>query len=204
MKRTDQPPHHHYSPEELHNEDVAHEHSDIHIGGIVASMSVLFAICLIVAALMGGLFKVLDYEAEKNEPKLSPVARPMTVMPRTTRETPTFGTAAGPQLLTNEPVALDRQHQIERQLIEGYGWTDQSKGIAHIPIEEAKKLIVERGLTARPGPAPPPGVGTTLPARGESSSGRIVNGPPRGAGLPDVGGATHESPSTPPHKPGGH
>jgi hypothetical protein len=33
----------------------------------------------------------------------------------------------------------------EEQL-HGYGWVDQSGGIVHIPIEEAKRLIVERGI----------------------------------------------------------
>ena len=36
MKPTDaSPAHHHHAPEEMHNEDVAHEHSDINIRAVV-------------------------------------------------------------------------------------------------------------------------------------------------------------------------
>ena len=174
-----------HPPEEMHNEGVAHEHSDIDIRAIVMSMVVMFAICVAVAGVVGALFKYLEYQAANNDPKLSPVARPATVMPRTTTGTPTFGAAAGPRLLTNEPVALERQRETERQVLQGYGWTDQAAGVARIPIEEAKKLVAERGLPARPDGARPE-AGTWQPARGESSSGRLVDGPPRGAGLPDV------------------
>ena len=202
MKPTKPPSHiapgHHHPPEEMHNEGVAHEHSDIDIRAIVMSIVVLFAICGTVAVLMAGLFKLLEYRAANNDPKLSPLARPVTVMPRTTTGSPTFGAAIGPQLLTNEPVALERQHQSERQLMQGYAWADQKAGVARIPIEEAKKLIAERGLPSRQGGTAAE-IGTSLPARGESSSGRIVNGPPRGAGLPNVPGAAASSKAPPPH-----
>ena len=111
MKPTKPPSHiapgHHHPPEEMHNEGVAHEHSDIDIRAIVMSMIFMFAICGTVALLMAGLLKLLEYRAANNDPTLSPLARPSTVMPRTTSGSPTFGAATGPQLLTNEPVALE-------------------------------------------------------------------------------------------------
>jgi hypothetical protein len=178
----------------MHNEGVGHEHGDIDIRAIVVSIVVLFVICTTVAALMAGLFKVFEYRAVTNDPPVSPVARPATVMPRTTAS-PAFGAAAGPRLLTNEPVALERQRESERQVLQGSGWVNQSAGVARIPIEDAKKLLAERGLPARPDGARPE-AGTWQPAHGESSSGRIVDGPPRGAGLPVVGGAA-ATPNTP-------
>ena len=36
---------------------------------------------------------------------------------------------------------------------EKYGWTDQQGGIAQIPVEEAMKIIVSKGLPAVPAPA---------------------------------------------------
>ena len=195
---------HHYPPEELHNEGVAHERKDIDLRAIVMFLILMFVICGVVALLMGGLFKLLDYRAAQNDPKLSPLARPATVMPKTTTGSATFGGASGPRLLTNESIALEQQREAEREVAEGYAWTNKSAGVVRIPIEEAKKLIAERGLPARPGGTPQE-VGTTLPARGESSSGRLVNGPPRGAGLPDVPatGAAPTAPAQPTHKEGG-
>jgi hypothetical protein len=191
-----------HPPEEMHNEGVAHERSDIDIRAIVASILALFTICVTVVLLMGGLFKLLDYRAAQDDPPVSPVARPASVMPRTTADAPTFGTAAGPRLLTNEPVALERQRETERQVLQGYAWTNQAAGVARIPIDEAKKLIAARGLPPPDGAQPE--AGTWQPARGESSSGRLVDGPPRGAGLPVVTGAAapsapHQPPQAPRH-----
>jgi hypothetical protein len=42
-----------------------------------------------------------------------------------------------------------------------------------MPISEAKKLILQRGLPVRAGAVPDPSLGTRLPAAGESSGGRI-------------------------------
>ena len=72
-----------HPPEEMHNEGVAHERSDIDIRAIVASILALFTICVTVVLLMGGLFKLLDYRAAQDDPPVSPVARPASVMPRT-------------------------------------------------------------------------------------------------------------------------
>jgi hypothetical protein len=33
--------------------------------------------------------------------------------------------------------------------LEGYGWVDQSAGTAHIPIERAMQLVVERGVVGK-------------------------------------------------------
>jgi hypothetical protein len=36
---------------------------------------------------------------------------------------------------------------------EKYDWTDKQAGIARIPVEEAMKIIVSKGLPAVPSPA---------------------------------------------------
>jgi hypothetical protein len=37
----------------------------------------------------------------------------------------------------------------EQEFLEGYGWMNKDAGIVHIPIEDAMRLTVERGLPAR-------------------------------------------------------
>ena len=34
----------------------------------------------------------------------------------------------------------------ENRILSSYGWVDQQSGVVHIPIEEAKKLMLERGM----------------------------------------------------------
>jgi hypothetical protein len=38
--------------------------------------------------------------------------------------------------------------------LNGYGWVDRDAGVVHIPIDEAMRLMVERGVPAREGDAP--------------------------------------------------
>lgn len=39
----------------------------------------------------------------------------------------------------------------KQQLIESYGWVDRKAGIAHIPVEQAMRLMAERAAAARAG-----------------------------------------------------
>lgn len=165
---------HHYSPEEMHNDDVAHEHSDINISALIWSMVVMFAVVVGTAVLMAILFKVLETQAEARDPTLSPLALPVTTMPKSTTESPYFGGAPEPKLMTAEPRHLKDVRTSEQQQLHGYGWIDEANGIARIPIDEAKKLMLERGLPVRPEPVSDESVGTRRPASGESSSGRTV------------------------------
>lgn len=200
MKRTD-PAAHHHRPEGLDNEEVAHEHSDINIRAVLTFAAVLAAVGIVVHVLMYGVLWYLEGQARVNDPELSPLAAPAAQMPPSTIESPAFGTAPQPQLLTNEYGYLSRQRQAEEQQLTSYGWIDEASGVARVPIESAKKLLLERGLPTRADGIVDESRGTERPSRGEASSGRIVDGPPRGAGLPEVAapGAGGNEPRT-----GGH
>jgi hypothetical protein len=180
----------HYTPEELHNEDVAHEHSDVNIAKISVYALGLATVMAVAFGLMYGVFWLLESQAASNDPQISPIAPPAAQMPPTTTASPTFGNAPGPRLLTNEYAALAAARSKENQQLTSYGWVNEQAGIARMPIAEAKKLIAERGLPARQGGTADATLGTFRSSRGEASSGRAVDGPPRGAGLPEVGGGS--------------
>jgi hypothetical protein len=55
-----------------------------------------------------------------------------------------------PRLQTNPREDLLTLRQAEEQRLQSYGWVDKDAGIARIPIEEAMRLTLERGLPARP------------------------------------------------------
>ena len=186
---------HRHDPEELHNEDVAHEHSDVNIRAIVMFGVGLVIVTAVVALLMAGMFKWLEGQATKNDPPVSPLTAPPQAMPRTTTSSPFFGHARGEtQLLTNEPAALRKLSDDEYKRLHGYGWVDGKPGVAHMPIEEAKKLILERGLPARQGAPLDPAVGTHAPAMGEASGGRTI---PAGKKSNAAPVATPEQPKQP-------
>jgi hypothetical protein len=61
----------------------------------------------------------------------------------------------------------------ELQLLDNYGWQNREMGTVRIPISEAMRLVVERGLPSRPqDPAQPTETGGLMPA--DSSSGRTM------------------------------
>ena len=182
------PPYDH-AHEELHNEDVAHEHSDINVRGILMFVVAVTIVGVVSATGMAGLFWLFQRQAAANDPKVSPLAVPATTMPRSTTASPYFGPAPQPQLLTNEPAALRQLRETEDQALHQYGWVDQAAGVARVPIDQAKKLLIERGLPSRPAGVDPK-LGTHAPAFGEATGGRTI---PTGA-----------APAAPPGPGGGH
>jgi hypothetical protein len=61
----------------------------------------------------------------------------------------------------------------EQELLETYGWMNKNAGVVHIPIEDAMRLAVERGLPARPA-AEAGAVGTPGLMPADSSAGRTM------------------------------
>jgi hypothetical protein len=183
MTSTDRPlGEHHYTDEEMHNEDVAHEHSDVTMHTILAYGAAILALVAISAGLMYGLFVVFEKQAEARDPQPSPVAAPADQAPQ------------GPQLLTNEPSNLRQFRQEETSKLDGGGWMDQKAGLAHVPIDVAKKLVLQHGLPARQATPEEATEGTHAPAYGEASGGRkipVTHGP---------SGSTAQPPPPPPQE----
>jgi hypothetical protein len=166
MTSTDPHSHgHHHGEDGLHNPDVAHESSDIDFGTVLKFGGGLFVTVVVCALIVWGVFGLFDREAAARDPQISPVARPEGQLP------------PGPRLETNERAALAKFRAEDEKALDGYGWVNQQGGVAHIPIAEAKKLLVQHGLPTRSGAADPL-EGTHAPATGEASGGRTVPSTP--------------------------
>jgi hypothetical protein len=59
-----------------------------------------------------------------------------------------------PRLQVAPKVDLDRLHAAENRQLTMFGWVDRDKQIVRVPIEQAMKLIGERGLKGWPSAAP--------------------------------------------------
>lgn len=74
------------------------------------------------------------------------------------RSAPEYPLAAGqetrvppePRLQTNPRADLRELRAHEAAVLGTYGWVDRAAGVVRIPIEEAMKLTVQRGLPVRP------------------------------------------------------
>jgi hypothetical protein len=52
-------------------------------------------------------------------------------------------------LLENEPANLQQYRAAENQVLNGYQWVDQKKGLVKIPIDQAIDRLVQKGLPVR-------------------------------------------------------
>ena len=145
----------------LDNPDTAHEMSDIDVRAIIWFGIVLTVIVLAVDVAMWGLFVVLDRMEVKSEPVVSSLA-------------PKAGQPLGPPGLQTEPwVDLKHFRADQTAFIHGYGWVDEKAGVARVPIEKAKELLLKQGLPVRPELADALD-GTHVAATGESNGGRTI------------------------------
>jgi hypothetical protein len=141
----------------------SYEHTDASVGVMVK-----FAFWLIVSAIIVHVGLGLMYElmirqsAERVETKQYPMA--VNQPPRL---------PAAPQLQQIPSKELYDFRTKENEELRSYGWVDKDAGTVHIPIDDAMRLILERGLPSREpdasAPAAPAGM---MPS--DSSSGRIL------------------------------
>jgi hypothetical protein len=188
---------------ELHNPDTAHEHTDISINAIVMFVVVLTVTALVIHLAMWGVFKVLAKIEEKEDPSVSPYA---SAPARSGSDFPS------PSLQTTPWVDLQHLRADENAYLHSYAWVDETAGVARIPIDKAKALLLKKGLPVRPELADAM-EGTRTAATGESSGGRnlAAGGADRSSPVPAAAPAA-VSPKPPeaakadavtPKKPGG-
>jgi hypothetical protein len=157
---------HHSSPDDEYAstpEGAAYEHTDAAVAPVAKFLVWLFVAAVLTHIGLAGVYKLLVDQgvaqeaserryplAANEEPRLPPV----------------------PRLQQHPPQELQTFTTEERTRLESYGWENKASGTVHIPIEEAMRLTVERGLPVQ---AVDPSRTQTLgmmPA--DSSSGRTL------------------------------
>ncbi|MCC7417088.1 MAG: hypothetical protein IT176_08090 [Acidobacteria bacterium] len=130
---------------QLHAEAHAPEHetSDVNVRGILAFVAALLAVAIAVHLLIGLLF--LYFAGREARP--AEAAYPLAAA-EGTREPP------APRLQVTPRQDMRELRAREDGVLRSYGWVDRSGGIVRIPIDEAMRLTVERGLPARGAAAP--------------------------------------------------
>ena len=124
-----------------HPPGLGHEHTDVNIRPIVIAGLGLAAVLVVIGALMLGMFDLFA----AHEARVSPPPNPLAA-------------AEGPRLppeprLQVQPVKdLRELREAETTLLEHYGWVDKNAGVVRIPIDDAIKLTLQRGLPSRQEP----------------------------------------------------
>ena len=126
------------------------ERRDLSAGGVpLGFLGGLGIVGVLIYLVLGGTYGFLNRSEKAHEPPQNPLIGATNADTRH----PTPQDAAKfplPRLETNERGQLDDQRTREEEILNTYGWLDRKARIAHIPIERAMALIVERGLPTAP------------------------------------------------------
>jgi len=141
-----------------------YEHTDAHVGPMIKFAIWLVASALIVHIGLAGMYWLLVREAtERVDTQRYPLA--VNGAPRLPAE-PRLQ-----QFPRNELYDFRTKEEAE---LHSYGWVDKNSGTVHIPIEDAMRLVLQRGvLTSRPADAStPPEAADMFPS--DASAGRVL------------------------------
>lgn len=140
-----------------------YEHTDAHVRPMIQFAIWLVASAIIVHVGLAGMYWLLIRESsERVETARYPLA--VNAPPRL---------PAAPRLQQFPRNELYDFRTKEEQQLHTYGWVDKNSGTVHIPIDDAMRLMLERGaLTTRPQDASQPAQADVFPS--DSSSGRVM------------------------------
>lgn len=119
-----------------------HEHSDVDPSIAYRFAGWLAVATVVSAAIVYGTFLLFEARVQERD-----------------RREQQFPLAAGrlqeppaPRLQTEPFRDIVRLRETERLTLTTYGWVNREEGIVRIPIDEAMRLVIERGLPARAEP----------------------------------------------------
>ena len=141
-----------------------YEHTDAHVGPMIKFAVWLVASAIIIHVGLGVMYWFLIRQSsERAESAAYPLA--VNAPPRL---------PAAPRLQQFPRNELYEFRTKEDSQLNSYGWVDKNAGVVHIPIQDAMRLMLERGaLTSRPQDASQPAAQVDqFPS--DSSSGRVL------------------------------
>lgn len=127
---------------------VTREERDVSIPALAKFGVALVALGIVANLLVWGMFNQFNKSAERSQSPPPPMFNGNQLP-----HEPRLQGAPGHQ--TSAPEDLREMRKREDEILGSYGWIDQPNGIVHIPIQDAKKLIVEKGTAANVKEAPP-------------------------------------------------
>ena len=128
-------------PDNTDNVDVVHEESDVNVGAIMRYGASLLAVAVVAHVFLWWLLGTYERQHERAQTQVYPMAAGQQ-----DRLPPS------PRLQDNPQQELQDLRAKQEALLEGFGWVNKEAGVARIPIEDAMKMVVERGLPVREGP----------------------------------------------------
>jgi hypothetical protein len=139
------PEHIQYEDDDLFNPETHHESSDVPVKGLLWFLVIFVVFSFLTYIVVLFMYKgFANMERKRMDPPQTAVSRPGSAdVPQNQPLLQPFPhTNAGGEMSRPQgdtPVAdLIKMREREEQLLTNYGWVDKEKGVAHIPIEDAK------------------------------------------------------------------
>jgi hypothetical protein len=117
--------------------------------GVIWFVVIMAVTTLASQLLVVGAFKWLDRDVKQADAPRAPLAAPVGQLPPAPNLM--YEYSGSPEL--NEPGNLQRFRAKEDAILTGYKY-DKASGVAQIPIDRAKELLLQRGLPTRGAAAP--------------------------------------------------
>jgi hypothetical protein len=115
-----------------------HEESDVNVGAVFGFGAGLAALTAVVFVVVWLVFVFLDRRERSIEAPAYPLA-----------EGQGLRLPPEPRLQTAPRTDLREFRSREDALLDSYQWVDKASGVVRIPVSEAMKLVVQRGLPSR-------------------------------------------------------
>jgi hypothetical protein len=123
--------------ESIDQPSVHHEESDVNVRAIFGFGAGLLVTAIVISAAVWMMFGYFDRRETDRSGPASPLATAEVRQPPEPRL----------QIAPREDAARFRAE--EDALLNGYSWIDRAAGTVRIPIDEAKKLTLQKGLPVR-------------------------------------------------------
>src|SRR5271157_2762702 len=129
------------------------EREDLSTRGVFAFMIGLGIVGLVIYFIIVGMYTFLDKYERSQMTTASPLVTSKGAMSRVVTQDyvdQRFKENGAPMLETNERGQFRDFLMNQENQLNSYGWVDENAGVAHIPIERAMELMVQRGLPVCP------------------------------------------------------
>lgn len=113
---------------------VGHEERDVNVGAILGYGLGLAVVAAIAHLFLWWLLGTYTRQAQEAQVHRFPLAVTREQLP------------SGPRLQSRPQQEMRELRARQQALLQGYAWVDRDGGVARIPIEDAMRIVVERGL----------------------------------------------------------
>ena len=129
-----------------HHGQGGYERTDAHAGATVRAGLYILAVMVLTALVLVPMYRFLGRTEARDQKPGATVLKPDAAAPA-----PSF-----PKLVASEPAVLAEFRAQEQAFLTSWGWVEKDKGLARMPVDEAMKIVAERGLPKFPAPEASP------------------------------------------------